>query len=94
MLQPLYDKVLLDLEDPSLNSPDDLSVIVLQDTSLPRKARVVATGNGRPTENGFADLYCKEGDIVLIPNFGGITVFEGDKKYTLIRESDILCVVK
>lgn len=94
MLKPLYDKVLLDLEDPLLNSTDNSSVIVLQDTSLPRKARVVAVGEGRPTETGLIELCCKVDDIVLIPNFGGITVFDNDKKYTLIRESDILCVVR
>lgn len=92
MLQPLYDKILVDtdIEDTDFN---DSGLILCEDKSSPRKAKVIAVGQGRPTDNGLQPLLTHVGDIVLVPNFGGMQIFDKDKQYTLIRESDVLGIV-
>ena len=93
MLQPLYDKILIDtnIEQEEQNSS---GLILYEDKNQPKKAKVLAVGNGRPTETGIQPLFVKPGDSVLVPNFGGITIFEEGNQYIIIRESDLLGVIK
>lgn len=93
MLQPLYDKILVDT-DVSGDVEDSSGLIIYEDKNQPIKAKVIAVGKGRPTELGLQPLLTKVGQIVLIPNFGGITIFDKGNKYTLIRESDVLGIVE
>ena len=55
-------------------------------------ATVVATGPGaRCSETGaILPVSVKEGDRVLLPEYGGQKVEVGDREFVLIRDSDIL----
>lgn len=60
-----------------------------------KTAKVVATGEGVRTLNG--DLVApsvKVGDQVLVEAHAGIDVKDGDEKYTIVGEANILAIVE
>lgn len=93
MLQPLYDKILVDTNI-TKEVEDSSGLIIYEDKNQPIKAKVIAIGSGRPTDSGLQPLLTKVGQTVLIPNFSGIPVFDNGDKYILIRESDVLGIVE
>ena len=60
----------------------------------PQEAEVIALGTGRKDESGKVHGFeVKVGDLVLISKYGGTEVKLDNKKYTLVREDDILGVI-
>ncbi|MCM1348627.1 MAG: co-chaperone GroES [Firmicutes bacterium] len=88
-LQPLADRVII------LPSPAEevtVSGIIIPDSAKekPLKGKVVAAGNGTKDE----EMILKEGDEVIFGKYAGTEVeFEGEK-YLIMRQSDVLAVVK
>ncbi len=88
-LQPLADRVII------LPSPAEevtVSGIIIPDSAKekPLKGKVVAAGNGTKDE----EMLLKEGDEVIFGKYAGTEVeFEGEK-YLIMRQSDVLAVVK
>lgn len=63
-----------------------------------REATVLAVGPGRRTSTGeLVPLDVETGDVVALPEFGGVSVELGDesagKEYAVYREEEILAVV-
>ena len=88
-LQPLAERVII------LPSPAEevtVSGIIIPDSAKekPLKGKVVAAGNGTKDE----EMLLKEGDEVIFGKYAGTEVeFEGEK-YLIMRQSDVLAVVK
>ena len=87
-IQPLADRVLV------LPAPAEEKVggIIIPDTAKekPLQGTVVAAGNGTKDE----EMVLKEGDTVLYGKYAGTEVeFEGEK-YLIMRQSDVLAVIK
>ena len=88
-LQQLADRVII------LPSPAEevtVSGIIIPDSAKekPLKGKVVAAGNGTKDE----EMLLKEGDEVIFGKYAGTEVeFEGEK-YLIMRQSDVLAVVK
>ena len=88
-LQPLADRVII------LPSPAEevtVSGIIIPDSAKekPLKGKVVAAGNGTKDE----EMLLKEGDEVIFGKYAGTEVeFEGEK-YLIMRQSDVIAVVK
>ncbi|MBO4658374.1 MAG: co-chaperone GroES [Prevotella sp.] len=87
-IQPLADRVLV------LPAPAEEKVggIIIPDTAKekPLQGTVVAAGNGTKDE----EMVLKEGDAVLYGKYAGTEVeFEGEK-YLIMRQSDVLAVIK
>ena len=88
-LQPLADRVII------LPSPAEevtVSGIIIPDSAKekPLKGKVVAAGNGTKDE----EMLLKEGYEVIFGKYAGTEVeFEGEK-YLIMRQSDVLAVVK
>lgn len=56
-----------------------------------QSATVVAVGTGGRTESGQTiPLSVKEGDQVLLPEYGGTKVEVNNKEYYIFRDSDVL----
>ncbi|XVE92021.1 hypothetical protein REPUB_Repub01dG0061400 [Reevesia pubescens] len=66
--------------------------ILLPETSTKlNSGRVVAVGPGaRDREGKTVPIPFKEGDTVLLPDFGGTQVKLGEKEFHLYRDEDIL----
>jgi len=57
------------------------------------KGRVIAAGKGKLGLDGkHSALTLKEGDVILLPNFGFTEVNLNDKNYVVTREEDVLAV--
>jgi chaperonin GroES len=92
-LKPLGARVLV---EPVAEKEVKKNGIIIPDSAKekPTEAIVRAVGPGEFDDNGKRiPLDVKEGDRVLISKYGGTEVKLDDKKYTLVREDDILGVI-
>lgn len=94
-IQPLADRVLLKVLEAESKSKGG---IVLPDTAKekPQEGEIVAVGKGKVNEDGkVRPLEVKAGDRVLFAKYSGteVTTKAGDD-YLIIREDDILAIVK
>ena len=60
----------------------------------PQEGKVVAVGPGRKDDDGDRiDMDVNEGDKVLYAKYAGTEVKLEDKKYLILKESDILAIL-
>lgn len=88
-IKPLSDRVLV---KPTPAEEVTASGIIIPDSAKekPLKGEVVATGNGTKDE----EMVLKEGDTVLYGKYAGTEIeFEGEK-YLIMRQADVLAVIK
>jgi chaperonin GroES len=93
-IQPLGDRVLVQLIE---DKEQVKGGIIIPDSAKekPQEAKVVALGTGRKDDSGKPVAFeVKVGDKVLISKYGGNEVKIDDEKYTLLREDDILGIIK
>ncbi len=63
--------------------------------SLPQEGKVVAVGKGKLRGDGeLQNLDVKKGDRVLLRNFAGTEVTLDGTEHVIIREDDVLGIVK
>jgi chaperonin GroES len=91
---PLKDKVLIKRNDQEDRSPGG---IIIPDTAKekPIKGEVLAVGSGvRDDKGDIHPLDVKVGDCVLFAKWGGTEVKLDGEEYVILKESDILGIVK
>lgn len=92
-IQPLHDRVVIKrLEEERMSAGG----IVIPDsaTEKPIQGEVVATGEGKPLDNGeLRKLKVKKGDKVLFGKYAGTEVKLDGTEYLVVREDDILAVL-
>lgn len=92
-LAPLGDKVVLKQLDAQETTKSGL-VLTSQSKEKPQEAIVVAVGPGGMVGDTNVEMVLKEGDHVVFSRYGAMEVkFEGEE-YLVMRQSDILAVVK
>ena len=87
-IQPLADRVLIK----PAPAEEKIGGTIIPDTAKekPLKGEVVAAGNGTKDE----EMILKAGDNVLYGKYSGTELeFEGEK-YIIMRQSDVLAIVK
>ncbi|WP_338825934.1 10 kDa chaperonin [Moorella thermoacetica] len=92
--QPLGDRVLI---KPLESEEKTAAGIVLPDTAKekPQQGEVIAVGPGRLLDNGErVKMEVKAGDRVLYARYAGTELKQGDAKYLVLSERDILAVVE
>lgn len=97
LAKPLGDRVLLTMLD--VEEEKTINGIIIPDTAKSediKRAKVEAVGNGLYTQSGVAiPMSLVVGDeVVLSPYHQGQEVKIGGNKYILIRESEILMVIR
>ena len=93
-LKPLGDRLIV---KPSAKEEVTKSGIVLPDTAKekPQEGKVMAVGKGRLLEDGTVrPLEIKVGDTVLFAKYSGTEVNHEEKEFLILREDDILAVLK
>jgi chaperonin GroES len=93
-LKPLADRVIV---EPLESEEVTASGIYLPETAKekPQKGKVLAAGPGRRDESGKRiAMEVKQDDIVLFAKYAGTEVKMGDKKYLILKESDVLAIVE
>ena len=93
-IQPLGDRILVKLLEEEGKTAGG---IILPDTAKekPQEAKVMAVGKGRLLEDGTVKpLEIKVGDTVLFAKYSGTEVNHEEKEFLILREDDILAVLK
>ena len=92
-LAPLGDKVVLKQLDAQESTKSGL-LLTSQSKEKPQEAIVVAVGPGGMVGDTNVEMVLKEGDHVVFSRYGAMEVkFEGEE-YLIMRQNDILAVVK
>ena len=94
MLAPIGDRIVI---EPVEKEEKTASGIVLPDTAKekPQEGRVVAVGTGKLLDSGErVALEVKEGDRVIFSKYAGTEVKYDGKEYLILRQDDILAIVK
>ena len=88
MIKPLADRVLI---EPQEAQTQTASGIFIPDTAKekPQQGKVVAAGPGKKDE----PMEVKPGDVVLYGKYAGTEVTFEDKKYLIMKQSDILATL-
>ncbi|MDD6151338.1 MAG: co-chaperone GroES [Bacteroidales bacterium] len=88
MIKPLADRVLI---EPKEAETKTASGIYLPDTAKekPQQGKVITVGPGKKDE----PMEVKEGDEVLYGKYAGTEVTVEDKKYLIVKQSDILAIL-
>ena len=93
-IQPLADRIVVKV----LEAKDvTKGGIVLPDTAKekPQEAEVVAVGKGRISDEGkVITPEVKAGDKILFGKYTGTEITVDDKEYLILKEEDILAIVK
>lgn len=91
-IRPLHDRLLVKRVEEDQKTAGG---IIIPDTAKekPQKGEVVATGNGKITEDGkVLPLAVKVGDKVLFSKYAGTDLKFDGSDYLMITESDVLGV--
>ena len=88
MIRPLADRVLI---EPQEAQAQTASGLYIPDTAKekPQQGKVLAAGPGKKDE----PLEVKVGDVVLYGKYSGTEVTVDDKKYLIVKQSDILAIL-
>ena len=91
--KPLADR---DLVEPVQAETKTASGIIIPDTAKEKQqeGKVIEAGSGRYEDGKLVPIEVKVGDTVLYGKYSGTEVKQGGKEYLIVRESDILAVVK
>lgn len=97
MITPVHDNVIIKIKKQEENQKT-LGGIILPKTSNAEKqdtGEVIAVGSGRILNSGeHVPMSVKEGDTVLFNKFAGTEIESGDDLYLIIKENDILAILK
>ena len=88
MIRPLADRVLI---EPQEAQAQTASGLYIPDTAKakPQQGKVLAAGPGKKDE----PMEVKVGDVVLYGKYSGTEVTVDDKKYLIVKQSDILAIL-
>lgn len=88
-IKPLADRVLV---KPAPAEEKTIGGIIIPDSAKekPLQGEVIATGNGTKDE----EMVVKQGDNVLYGKYSGTEVEFDGVKYLIMRQSDILAIIK
>ena len=92
-IRPLGDRVLVEPIDVKEVTKGG---IIIPDAAKekPMEGKVIAIGKKRDEDGKDIPFDVKVGDTVLMPKYGGTEVKIDDKTYQIVREDDLLGVVK
>lgn len=88
-IQPLADRVVI---KPAPAEEKTIGGIIIPDTAKekPFKGEVMAVGQGTKDE----EMVLKVGDVVLYGKYSGTEIEVENDKYLIVRQSEVLAVVK
>ena len=88
MIKPLADRVVIEPQEAQTKTASGLFI---PDTAKekPQQGTIVAAGPGKKDET----MEVKVGDVVLYGKYAGTEVTVDDKKYLIVKQSDILAII-
>lgn len=93
-LVPLGDRVVLKQLEAETTTKSGI-VLPGQEKEKPQQAEVIAVGPGGVVDGKEIKMEVKVGDKVIYSKYAGTEVkLEGDEKFIIVRQSDILAVIE
>ena len=88
MIKPLADRVVIEPQEAQTKTASGLFI---PDTAKekPQQGTIVAAGPGKKDE----PMEVKVGDVVLYGKYAGTEVTVDDKKYLIVKQSDIMAIL-
>lgn len=94
-VQPLHDRVLLQPMDDEGEKIEGGIIIPDSAKEKPQEGTVVAIGSGKILDDGSVrKLAVKKGDKVIYSKYAGTEIKIDGQEYLLVREDDILGIIK
>ena len=92
-IQPLGDRVVVRAQAAEEKTASGLFI---PDTAKekPQKGTIIAAGPGRVENGTKIDMTVKKGDTVLYGKYSGTEISLDDEEYLIMRETDILGILK
>ena len=93
MIKPLGNRVLVKMKE---GEEKTKSGIILAEAAKekPQIAEVIEVGPGRLIDGKREEMEVKKGDNVVVSKYGGTEVKYEGEDYIILREEDILAIVK
>ncbi len=92
-LEPLGDRVVLKQLAAEETTKSGI-VLPGQNKEKPQQAEVIAVGPGGMVDGKEVTMQVKAGDNVIFSKYAGTEVKLDDEEYIIVKQSDILAVVK
>ena len=92
-ITPLFDKVVVEATDVEEKTKSGI-VLLAKDQEKPQMAKVIAVGPGGLVDGKEVTMQVKVGDKVLYSKYAGSEFKIDGKEVTIMRQSDILAIVK
>lgn len=98
ILEPINDNVIIKLPEVEKEIKSKMGIVIASNNSgqaKPDRGIVVAVGTGRRTASGeLIKLTVKAGDDVIFNRFAGSEIQQGENRYLILKETDILTRIK
>lgn len=91
-VQPIRDFIVVKKEDAAQTTASGLFIAHADEKNV--KGTVVAVGSGRLTMSGVVPLDVQTGDKVLFNKNNAIEVKDGNDTMLVLREDNVICVLK
>lgn len=94
-LVPLEDRIIVEAMTEEEKTKGGVFLPQSVDREKPEQGKVIAVGPGKMLESGKrAPVDVKVGDRVVFTKYGPDEVKIDDKKYLIVRQNDILAIIK
>ena len=93
MINPLGDRVLIKMKEGEETTKSGI-ILATNAQEKPQIAEVIEVGPGKLIEGKREEMEVKKGDNVVVSKYGGTEVKYEGEDYIILREEDILAIVK
>lgn len=93
MIKPLADRVLVKMKESEETTKSGI-ILASSAQEKPQIAEVIEVGPGRLIDGKEKNDGSKKGDNVVVSKYGGTEVKYEGEDYIILREEDILAIVK
>lgn len=94
MIEPLFDYVIIDKDEEKTTTAGGL-VIPDSQREKPSTGTIIATGTGALNEDGtVSPMFVKVGDRVIFPKLAGKLIKVDDADKLILRQTDILGIIR
>ena len=92
-IKPLLDRVVTKMVEAEETTKSGI-ILANSAKEKPQIAEVIAVGPGGMVDGNQVEMYLKPGDKVIASKYAGTEVKVDDEEYVILRQSDILAIVK